>query len=42
MREVIAANDFSKVQSCLDEESKEADKLYLLYRKYGLTDWIFD
>jgi hypothetical protein len=42
MQEAIANNDFSKVDSCSDEEAKERDKLYLLYRKYGLTDWIFE
>jgi ATP-dependent Clp protease ATP-binding subunit ClpC len=42
MEEAIALNDFSKAQSCSDEEGKERDKLYLLYRKYGLADWIFD
>jgi ATP-dependent Clp protease ATP-binding subunit ClpC len=42
MEEAIANDDFSKVDSCLDEEGKERDRLYLLYRKYGLTDWIFD
>jgi len=38
----IATKDFSKAKSCSDEEAKERDKLYLLYRKYGLTDWIFE
>jgi ATP-dependent Clp protease ATP-binding subunit ClpC len=42
MEAAIATNDFSKVESCLDEEGKERDKLYLLYRKYELTDWLFD
>jgi ATP-dependent Clp protease ATP-binding subunit ClpC len=42
MQEAIAANDFSKSQSCSDEEGKGRDKLYLLYRRYGLADWIFD
>jgi ATP-dependent Clp protease ATP-binding subunit ClpA len=41
MEDAIAANDFSKAQSCSDEEGEERDKLYLLYRKYGLNDWIF-
>jgi ATP-dependent Clp protease ATP-binding subunit ClpC len=42
VEEAIATNDFSKAQSCSDEEAKERDKLYLLYRQYGLTDWIFE
>jgi ATP-dependent Clp protease ATP-binding subunit ClpC len=42
IEEAIATNDFSKAKSCSDEEAKERDKLYLLYRKYGLTDWIFE
>src|SRR5438270_733636 len=42
MEEAIAANDYTKDEACLDEEGKERDNLYLLYRKYGLTDWIFD
>ena len=42
IKEAIAADACSKVESLLDEESKERDKLYLLYRQYGLSDWIFD
>lgn len=42
IEQAIATNDFSKARSCSDEEAKERDKLYLLYRKYGLTDWIFE
>ena len=42
MEQAIAANDFEKAQLCSNEEGKERDKLYLLYRKYGLTDWIYD
>jgi ATP-dependent Clp protease ATP-binding subunit ClpC len=42
MEEAIARNDFSKARSCAEEESEERDKLYELYRKYGLADWIFD
>jgi hypothetical protein len=42
MEEAIAAHDFDKAQFCSDEEGKESDKLYLLYLKYGLKDWILD
>jgi hypothetical protein len=42
MEEAIAAHDFDKAQLCSNEEGEERDQLYLLYRKYGLTDWILD
>lgn len=42
LEEAIASNDFSKARLCSDEEGKERDRLYLLYRNHGLTDWIFD
>ena len=42
MQEAIAADDFSKARLYSEEEGKERDKLYLLYRQHGLTDWIFD
>jgi ATP-dependent Clp protease ATP-binding subunit ClpC len=41
MENAIANNDFVKAQACSDEEGRERDKLYLLYRQYGLSDWIY-
>jgi hypothetical protein len=38
----IVEHDFTKARAFSDEEGKERDKLYLLYRKYGLTDWLYD
>jgi ATP-dependent Clp protease ATP-binding subunit ClpA len=40
--EAIAERDFSKALACSEEEGKESDRLYLLCRKLGLADWIFD
>ena len=42
IEEAIAAHDFEKAQLCSNEEGEEREKLYLLYRKYELTDWILD
>jgi ATP-dependent Clp protease ATP-binding subunit ClpC len=42
MQEAIANQDFVKAQACSEEEGRERDKLYLLYQKYGLSDWICD
>jgi ATP-dependent Clp protease ATP-binding subunit ClpC len=42
MYDAIAENDFTKAQTFSDEEGKERDKLFLLYRKHGLNDWLFD
>ena len=42
MEAAIANHDFVKARACSDEESTERDKLYLLYRKHGLSDWIYD
>jgi len=42
MEGAIANHDFVKARAYSDEESTERDKLYLLYRKHGLSDWIYD
>jgi ATP-dependent Clp protease ATP-binding subunit ClpC len=42
VEEAIASNDIEKARLCSDEEGKERDELYLLYKKHGLTDWIFN
>jgi len=42
MQEAIATNGFSKARLCSEEDWKERDKLYVLYRRYGLTGWILD
>ena len=42
MEGAIANDDFVKARAYSDEESAERDKLYLLYRKHGLSDWIYD
>lgn len=40
--DAIAENDFAKARSFSDEEGKDRDRLFLLYRKYGLNNWLFD
>jgi hypothetical protein len=42
MYDALADHDFTKARAFSDEEGKERDKLYLLYRKYGLPDWLYD
>ncbi len=40
--EAIANRDFAKAGSCLDEERKERDELYLLCRQHGLSVWLYE
>jgi ATP-dependent Clp protease ATP-binding subunit ClpC len=40
--DAISNNDLRKAQVFSDEEGKQRDKLYLLYQKYGLIDWLYD
>ncbi|MGB8590935.1 MAG: Clp protease N-terminal domain-containing protein [Candidatus Acidiferrales bacterium] len=42
MGEAIANGDFAKARGYSDEEGEERDKLFLLCRKYGLSDWLYD
>ena len=42
MEDAIAKGDFPKARTYSDEEGKERDKLFLLYRKYGFSDWLYD
>ncbi len=42
MEQAIADHDFAKARACSDEEGRERDKLFLLYQKHGLPDWIYD
>ncbi len=42
LNDAIADHDFTKARAFSDEEGRERDKLYLLYRKYGLPDWLYD
>lgn len=42
IHDAIAEHDFTKAQTFSEEEGKERDKLFLLYRKHGLNDWLFD
>jgi ATP-dependent Clp protease ATP-binding subunit ClpA len=42
IEDAIANHDFTKAHEISEEEGKERDKLYLLYRKYGLNDWLYD
>jgi hypothetical protein len=42
MEAAIANHDFAKARLCSDEESKERDKLRLLFEQHGRFDWIFD
>jgi ATP-dependent Clp protease ATP-binding subunit ClpC len=40
--DAITANDFTKVKTLSHEERTESDKLFLLYRKLGLNDWLYN
>ena len=42
MHDAIAEHDFTKARTFSDEEGKERDKLFRLYRKHGLNDWLYD
>lgn len=42
MENAIADGDFDKAHMYSREEGEERDKLYLLYRKYGFSDWLYD
>jgi ATP-dependent Clp protease ATP-binding subunit ClpC len=42
IEEAIANQDFATAKAHSDEEAKERDKLFLLYQRYGLLDWIYD
>jgi ATP-dependent Clp protease ATP-binding subunit ClpA len=42
LENAIANHDFVKARACSDEGNRERDKLYLLYKQYGLSDWICD
>ena len=42
IEDAIANHDFVKARAYSDEEGRERDKLYLLYRQHGLSDWIYD
>lgn len=42
VEDAIATNDWEKARAASDEEGKERDKLFLLYRQHGLLDWIYD
>jgi len=42
LEDAIANHDFVKARAYSDEEGRERDKLFLLYRKHGLSDWIYD
>ena len=42
MEKAIANHDFAKARGCSDEERKEHDKLYLLYQKHRISDWLYD
>ena len=42
MEDAIADHDFVKARAYSDEEGRERDKLYLVYRQHGLSDWIYD
>lgn len=41
LEDAISNHDFEKAQSVSYEEGAERDKLVLLYRKHGLSDWIW-
>jgi ATP-dependent Clp protease ATP-binding subunit ClpC len=42
MYDAIAKNDFTKAREFSGEEGEERDKLFRLYRKHGLNDWLYD
>jgi ATP-dependent Clp protease ATP-binding subunit ClpC len=42
MENAIAEHDFAKAHAYSQKEGEEREKLYLLYREYRLTDWLYD
>jgi hypothetical protein len=42
MENAIAENNFTEAHADSQKEGEERDKLYLLYRKYRLSDWLYD
>lgn len=42
LENAIGEHDFAKAGALSDEEGKECDKLFLLCRKHGLNDWLYD
>ncbi len=42
IEDAIADRDFAKARTYSEEEGKERDKLFQLYRKYGFSDWLYD
>jgi ATP-dependent Clp protease ATP-binding subunit ClpC len=38
----IGEHDFATARALSDEEGKESKKLFLLCRKHGLNDWLYD
>lgn len=41
VKDAISNHDFSKAREHSDEEGQERDRLNLLYRHYGLPDWLY-
>jgi hypothetical protein len=41
LMDALSKGDFEKTRAVSDEEGAERDRLVLLYRKHGLTDWIW-
>ena len=42
MEEAISNHDFDAARKYSDEEDRERDKLFALYRQYQLIDWVYD
>ena len=42
INDAIAHHDFAKARTCSNEERPVRDKLYLLCRQHGLSDWLYD
>jgi ATP-dependent Clp protease ATP-binding subunit ClpA len=42
MEEAIAESDFEKARTLSEEQGKEGYDLFLLYRKHGLDNWLYD
>jgi ATP-dependent Clp protease ATP-binding subunit ClpC len=42
LENAIGEHDFAKARALSDEEGEEHYKLFLLYRKHGRNDWLYD
>ncbi len=40
--DAVAQHDFAKAREYSEEESREREKLRLLYQQHGLPDWLYE